>query len=798
MTHSKQIEKALFDAAKNVVNPEARQALLDQTCNGNPALRTRIESLLAVQEPAEEFFIINRLATDEAKVPGDAAAVKPAGDAASGEEPAFSEGPDARIGRYKLLQRLGEGGCGVVYMAEQEEPVRRRVALKIIRLGMDTENVIARFGAERQALALMDHPNIAHVLDAGATETGRPYFVMELVRGIRITEYCNEHHLDPRERLDLFIQVCHAIQHAHQKGVIHRDIKPSNILVTLHDGVAVPKVIDFGIAKATEGRLTDNTVFTAYGQFIGTPAYMSPEQAEMSGLDVDTRSDIYSLGVLLYELLTDRTPFDSKKLMQSGLEEMRRTLREKEPQRPSNLVTTLQMEELTATALRRHLDPPKLISLLKGDLDWIVMKTLEKDRSRRYETANGLAMDIQRYLNNEPIMARPPSRFYRLQKLVRRNKVVFASAVAVTAALIIGLGTSTWLFFKERESRQAAERGRANEALLRQQAEARATIAQAAMLVGQNRFEEADRLVAGIAFPETVLAGETVFRPLGDWTAIQGRWQRAGDYFALLMRVDQMETWDVATLDSTRCGVALVENGDKDAYERFRRAAIARFASTSDPVVAERTVKNSLLLPADKEVLASLAPLAEIAAKSVPEANSPADNEPWSGAVAWRCVSLALMDYRLAHYSQAVGWCQRCLSYGSDNLARVATIHAILAMSYHQLSQPENARSELAQSREIIENKLVNGLDLGGGGNQGYWFDWEAGDILFREATMLIGGNRPNTTGYQPMERRAGTGFMAAIIPSEPADGETISASWRIHRGTAGRAPAAAPFTPTI
>ncbi|HXR07124.1 MAG TPA: serine/threonine-protein kinase, partial [Candidatus Acidoferrum sp.] len=617
MTHLKQIEKALFDAAKNVVDPVARQALLDQTCNGNPALRTRIERLLAAQAPAEEFFIIHRLETDGVKVSLDATGVKPAEDSAPADESAFSEGPNARIGRYRLLQRLGEGGCGVVYVAEQEEPVRRRVALKIIRLGMDTENVIARFGAERQALALMDHPNIAHVLDAGATETGRPYFVMELVHGVKITEYCNEHHLDTRQRLELFIQVCHAIQHAHQKGVIHRDIKPSNILVTLHDGMAVPKVIDFGIAKATEGRLMDNPILTAYAQFIGTPAYMSPEQAEISGLDVDTRSDIYSLGVLLYELLTDLTPFDGKQLMQSGLEEMRRTLQEKEPQRPSNLVTTLQMEELTATALRRHVEPLKLISLLKGDLDWIVMKALEKDRSRRYETANGLAMDIQRYLDNEPIVARPPSKFYRLQKLVRRNKVVFASAAAVTAALIIGLGTSTWLFFKERESRQAAERGRANEALLRQQAEARATIGQAAMLVGQNRFEEADLLVAGVAFPETVLEGEAVFRPLGDWAAIQGRWQRAAEYSTLLVRVDQMETWDVATLDNSRCAVALVETGDKNAYEHFRRTAITRFADTSDPVVAERTVKNSLLLPADGKVLASLAPLAEIAAKSV-------------------------------------------------------------------------------------------------------------------------------------------------------------------------------------
>ena len=291
-----------------------------------------------------------------------------------------TEKPGDRIGRYKLLQQIGEGGCGMVYMAEQEEPVRRRVALKVIKLGMDTKQVIARFEAERQALAMMDHPNIAKVLDAGATENGRPFFVMELVRGIKITDYCDQNKLSMHERLGLFTQVCNAIQHAHQKGIIHRDIKPSNILVTLHDSVPIPKVIDFGIAKATQGKLTDQTLFTAFEQFIGTPAYMSPEQAEMSGLDVDTRSDIYALGVLLYELLTGRTPFDPKELLQSGIDEPRRTIREKEPERPSTRLRTMVDADLSHVAQRRHSEAPKLIHLLCGDLDWIVMKSLEKDR----------------------------------------------------------------------------------------------------------------------------------------------------------------------------------------------------------------------------------------------------------------------------------------------------------------------------------------------------------------------------------------------------------------------------------
>src|SRR5262249_53340771 len=342
-----------------------------------------------------------------------------------------------RISRYKLLEKIGEGGCGVVYMAEQQEPVRRRVALKVIKLGMDTKQVIARFEAERQALALMEHPNIAQVYDAGATDTGRPYFVMELVKGVPITRYCDENCLSTEQRLRLFVQVCQAIQHAHQKGIIHRDIKPTNILVTDHDGVPVPKIIDFGIAKATtDQQLTDKTLFTAFEQFIGTPAYMSPEQARLSGLDIDTRTDIYALGVLLYELLTGKTPLDQKELLAAGLDEMRRTIREKEPIRPSTRLSTMLEGELTTTARHRRTEVPRLMHQVRGALDWIVMKALEKDRARRYETANGLANDVQRYLADEPVVARPPSKLYRFQKLARRNRLAFGAAGAVAAALI--------------------------------------------------------------------------------------------------------------------------------------------------------------------------------------------------------------------------------------------------------------------------------------------------------------------------------------------------------------------------
>jgi hypothetical protein len=346
---------------------------------------------------------------------------------------------------------------------------------RLYKLGMDTHQVVARFGAERQALALMDHPNIAKVLDAGATDTGRPYFVMELVKGVPITKYCDQEKLGTKDRLDLFIKVCHAIQHAHQKGIIHRDIKPSNIMVTLHDGVPVPKVIDFGIAKATQAELTERTIFTQYSQFIGTPAYMSPEQAEMSGLDIDTRSDIYSLGVLLYELLTGTTPFDRNELAQSGLDEMRRIIREREPVKPS---TRLSQTLESADVSRQKRDEPdasasarRRLQDLKGDLDWIVMKCLEKDRTRRYETANGLATDLKRHLSNEPVSACPPSTAYKLRKAFRRNKLVFTASVAVVAALVFGIGVSTWQTFEAKRAQRAAESARNREQQQRREAD---------------------------------------------------------------------------------------------------------------------------------------------------------------------------------------------------------------------------------------------------------------------------------------------------------------------------------------
>jgi WD40 repeat protein/serine/threonine protein kinase len=437
MTDERLSERSIFEAAIEKDSPEERAAYLDHACGSDTGLRQQVEALLAAHERLGDIPL-----------------------PATVDEPAVAERPGAVIGPYKLLEQIGEGGFGVVFMAEQTQPVRRKVALKVLKPGMDTRQVVARFEAERQALALMDHANIAHVFDGGTTDSGRPYFVMELVRGVPITAFCDQNHLTPRQRLELFIPVCQAVQHAHQKGIIHRDLKPSNVLVSRHDMTPVAKVIDFGVAKALGQELTDKTLFTGMAQMVGTPLYMSPEQAGMSDLDIDTRSDIYSLGVLLYELLTGTTPFDKERFRQAAHDEIRRIIREEEPPKPSTRLSDSK-NALPSISAQRQMEPAKLTKLVRGELDWIVMKALEKDRNRRYETANAFAQDVQHYLADEPVQACPPSALYRFRKFVRRNRVGLVTAVLITASLVVGvvtLAVSNALISDERDAKEEALR----------------------------------------------------------------------------------------------------------------------------------------------------------------------------------------------------------------------------------------------------------------------------------------------------------------------------------------------------
>jgi serine/threonine protein kinase len=671
-----------------------------------------------------------------------------------GKTGAPGEKPGDRVGRYKLLQQIGEGGCGVVFMAEQEEPIRRKVAIKIVKPGMDTKAVIARFEAERQALALMDHPNIASVLDAGATESGRPYFVMELVRGIKITDYCDQNALNTAARLDMFLEVCDAVQHAHQKGIIHRDLKPSNILVTtLPSGKPLAKVIDFGIAKATtDQRLTDKTLFTAFELLIGTPAYMSPEQAALSSVDVDTRSDIYSLGVLLYELLTGSTPFDTAELLKRGLDEVRRVVCNIEPPRPSTRLSTLVAADLTTVSRYRQVEPPRLIRDVRGDLDWIVMKALEKDRVRRYPTVNGFAMDIRRYLAGEAIVARPPSTTYKFQRFVRRNKLLCAGLCIVLVLLLTCLIVTTKLLIQERRIRSelivSSAQGKGDsasalpdwkqaadyylEALRLEKKHFGLDSVRARQLIRiayealskDGRADEANKLVCQYYVPA---GAGLALQPLdhnwlywrGSIMARQKHWHEARDDMTAVLKYEQSSGVYHALAP------LMVAQRDFAAYQQLCREMITRFAASNDILAADRISRDCLILPSSGVDLNAAAALAEMAvAKGKSEI-------PYT----FFLCSKALADYRRGKFQQAV--------IGTSEILKdpfpytQAEGRAVLAMALFQLGNAEEARTALAELKSVVEKKLPapESQDLGSD-----WRDWIIAYALLDETTNLIEG----------------------------------------------------------
>jgi len=712
----------LYTSLTSLERLEDREAFLDYLGKYDPAMRISLETLLSLENEASDFFDIepSRSAEDVGLGIGPAAQEYP------------TEGIGAKIGRYRLLDRLGEGGCGVVYLAEQQEPVRRRVALKIIRLGMDTENVIARFEMERQSLALMDHPNIARVYDVGATRTGRPFFVMQLVDGQKITDYCDAKELGISQRLKLFTKICQAIQHAHQKGVIHRDIKPSNILVWENDGEAVPNIIDFGIAKATTGNVDEKITFTAFGQFVGTPAYMSPEQATGNGLDVDTRSDIFSLGSLLYELLTGRPPFDQKQLNQAGPDEIRRILREVNPREPSEVVSSLESEELIGVSNQRGCEPHKLAGILRGDLDRILMKALEKDRRRRYATADSFAADVNRYLNCEPISARPSGPMYRFTKLVLRNKIIYAAGALVFLSLVLGLGASLWMFFQANHARDAAERARANEVILRENAQIGMTIAQAAVLLKYGNIQEADDLLAKIppSKAQPSLESAETFRKLGAWHAREARWHEAANrYAALAYSITSVDGSDAVSFDLLPAAALLCEGGDIPGYNALRAMALARFGNTSNATVAEQLVKACLILPADGKMMKQVEPLIHCLEKAESQGEGDIDQQ------SWRSFSMALAEYRRNDPRACLQWVDRVFSKTYSPARNVMAL-TLQAMVDYRLDRHDQAREKLQSNRDLIEQRFQTKQGIFEKGV--VWPDWLYARILLREADALM------------------------------------------------------------
>lgn len=720
------VENAIFESAMQITDPAQRREFLERTFHGDPDGRQDMEDLLSMAGTSSAFFLEGRLnAADLAQEVIDELPMADMDLPDEREAVPGSEQEGATIGRYTLLRKIGEGGGGEIFEA-MPEGMARSIALKIIRKGMDSEAVVSRFEIERQTLEMMEHPNIARVLDAGRTVRGRPYFVMELVRGARITTFCEDGRLDIPARLELFLKVCQAIQHAHQKGIVHRDIKPSNILVESVDGTPVPKVIDFGVAKAMQGSTRVRAAVTQIGQFIGTPAYMSPEQIDMGGMDIDTRTDIYSLGALLYELLAGRPPFDTEKLLEKGMTELRRVLIEDNPPLPSE-AARLVAEEGKGSAAPGPRE--KWPAALRGDLDWIVFKAMEKERNRRYQTVNSLAMDVRRYLANEPVTARKPSRGYFLRKFFQRNRAACVLGAAMLLSLIAGLGTTTVLYFREKAA--VAEQAR-----LQNQAQARANVSRAAILLSEGNTEEADRLLRQNPLESIEASPEAagVFRSLGRWNAVFSRWQQAAHCFRLMNEANRLgdRTAISEGIDLLMTAPTYLEARDTAAYLDFRSEVLHRYAPAQSALQAEHLLKICLLLPADEGILKQLessAPLCreDVAAKS---------SRP--GIPEWNALSLSLYDYRRGAYEEAIREAKRCLGFEDKAGSRVAAAHCVLAMTYSRRGEAAEARSHLEKAKAYIDH-VESQINEAGFPPIGTWFSWAVVRILLREAEQMRG-----------------------------------------------------------
>lgn len=724
-----EISSAIMEVALSLDDPGARELFLDRVFENREPAKEEMTRLLMAADGAATFFLEAR--EQRAKVSASILSENPQ-PAAPAAPPFFALGgdPPEKLGPYRLVSRLGEGGGGVVYEAEQEQPIRRRVAVKIIRMDAENHAALARFDIERQALALMDHPNIAKVFDAGTTPAGKPYFAMELVTGEPITSYCNRHKLDCRARLELFVQVCNAVQHAHQKGIIHRDLKPSNVIVTLQDGEHIPKIIDFGIAKSVGAGAGES--ITAHDQFFGTPAYMSPEQVALTGIDVDTRSDIYSLGVLLYELLTGATPIDRSAMPEASLSQIRRSLLTWEALRPSELLEKRSASELLSLASERWTDPAGLVNRIRGDLDLIVMMALEKNRMRRYQTANGLATDIRRFLTYQPIMARPPSRVYVLAKFIRRNRLAFASAVILLVMLLGGLATTAALYERERKSameelrlKNEAQAARNEENRLRRQSDARANVARAAFLLDQGRIDEADALRREypLSSIEPSLEAAAVFRALGDWNAEHGDWDQALQCYRLLHQANRYDSPQkiLQGNDLMAISAALLRH-DVAEYLELRDDMLLRYSPAADAHKAEHLLKVCLLVPTDAPMLAHLRPAVETLGE--PE-NTPCP--------AWSALALALYHLRSGDLEASRSVCQLGLELDDCKSSCRASLLAVQSLAQAGDGMDESAESSLDEAVTLARTCAGKDFERGQPIDP-YWFDWGIAEILIAEA----------------------------------------------------------------